>query len=179
VAYRYIRNAIQTEQFKPGERLREIDLAKLIGLSRTPIREALKLLAQDGYVELLPTRGYTVPKRSHDDIREFFELRAILEAGASRHAALRATDAEIAQMEKLCERYEREKNDEKWTQLGHEFHSLIIAAARNSRLATMLNSLNTQIVISRRSVARAADAARRAIDDDPDRLRRHHAVRLD
>lgn len=170
-AFSQLRDAIIGGELVPGEPLYEIHLASQLGMSRTPIREALKLLAQDGYVELLPSRGYTVPKRSQDDIREFFELRAILEAGASRHAALRATDAEIAQLEKLSDRYEREKNDEKWNQLGHEFHSLIIAAARNSRLATMLNSLNTQIVISRRSVARAADAGRRAAA-----IRDHRAI---
>lgn len=159
-AYTQLRDAIIDGKLLPGEALYEIHLATRLGMSRTPIREALKLLAQDGYVELLPSRGYTVPKRSHDDLREFFEMRAMLEAGASRYAALRATDAEIAQMERLSVRYEGEKNDEKWTQLGHDFHSLIIESARNSRLRNMLQLLNAQIVISRRTVARA-DAARR------------------
>ncbi|MEQ1518947.1 MAG: GntR family transcriptional regulator [Usitatibacteraceae bacterium] len=170
LAYAQLRDEIVDGKLLPGEPLYEIHLATRLGMSRTPIREALKLLAQDGYVELLPSRGYTVPKRSHDDLREFFELRAILEAGASRHAALRATDAEIAQLEKLCQRYETEKNDEKWTQLGHDFHSLIIEAARTSRLKNMLHSLNAQIVISRRTVARA-DAVRRATA-----IRDHRAI---
>ena len=170
LAYAQLRDEIVDGKLLPGEPLYEIHLATRLGMSRTPIREALKLLAPDGYVELLPSRGYTVPKRSHDELREFFELRAILESGASRHAALRATDAEIAQMEKLCQRYESEKNDEKWTQLGHDFHNLIIEAARNSRLKNMLHSLNAQIVISRRTVARA-DAVRRAAA-----IRDHRAI---
>ena len=170
-AYAQLRDAIIDGKLLPGEPLYEIHLATSLGMSRTPIREALKLLAQDGYVESLPSRGYTVPKRSHEDLREFFEMRAILEAGASRYAALRATDAEIAQMERLCVRYETEKNDEKWTQLGHDFHDLIIDSARNSRLRTILQLLNAQIVISRRTVARA-DAAHRkhAIRDHRDIL---------
>ena len=76
----------------------------------------------------------------------------------------------MAQLERLCAQYEREKNDAKWAQLGHDFHNLLIKAARNTRLETMLASLNAQIVISRRTVARADDVRRRAA------VRDHRAI---
>ena len=60
-------------------------------MSRNPIREAMKLLTRDGYLQPLPSRGYVVPRRSLDDLREFFELREVLEASATRYAAMRAT----------------------------------------------------------------------------------------
>jgi DNA-binding GntR family transcriptional regulator len=159
-AYTQLRDAVLDGELNPGEPLYEVHLADRLGMSRTPVREALQVLARDGYLEELPSRGYTVPRRSLDDLREFFELREVLESSAARYSALRATHAEVEELERICVRYEREKDDQKWAQMGHEFHSLIVQAARNTRLHTMLHSLNAQIVISRRTVARS-DAPRR------------------
>lgn len=169
-AYALLRDAVIDGSLRPGEPLYEVHVADSLGMSRTPVREALKVLTRDGYVEELPSRGYAVPRRSLDDIREFFELREVLESAATRYAALRATAAEMAQLERLCAQYEREKNDAKWAQLGHDFHNLLIKAARNTRLETMLASLNAQIVISRRTVASADDVRRRAA------VRDHRAI---
>lgn len=169
-AYSQLREEIVQGLLQEGEALYEIHLAERLGMSRTPIREAMKLLTRDGYLEELPSRGYAVPRRSLDDLREFFELREVLEASATRYAALRATAAEIAELERLCQRYEREKDDAKWVQLGHDFHSVLIKAANNSRLKTMLDSLNAQIVISRRTVAMADPVRRQAA------VRDHRAI---
>lgn len=138
-----------------GEAHYEIHIAERLGVSRTPVREAMKLLAREGYLEELPSRGYAVPRRSLDDLREFFELREVLEASATRYAALRATDAELDALGQLCDRYEQETDEAAWVEVGHEFHRQLISAARNTRLQAMLDSLNAQIVMSRRTVARA------------------------
>lgn len=169
-AYSQLREQIVGGMLQEGEALYEIHLAERLGMSRTPIREALKLLTRDGYLEELPSRGYAVPRRSLDDLREFFELREVLEASATRYAALRATAADIKELERLCERYEREKDDATWLQLGHDFHSVLIKAANNARLMTMLGSLNAQIVISRRTVAMADPVRRQAA------VRDHRAI---
>lgn len=169
-AYAQLRDLVIDGGLAPGQPLYEIHLAERLGMSRTPVREALKLLTREGYIDELPSRGYTVPARSLDDLREFFELREVLEASASRYAALRATPAEIARLERVCELYEREKNDARWTHIGHEFHQLIIKAARNRRLEATLDSLNAQIVISRRTVARADTVRRQAA------IRDHRAI---
>lgn len=159
-AYAALRDAVEAGDLSPGEPMYEVHLGERLGMSRTPVREALKLLARDGFLEPLPSRGYVVPRRSLDDIREFFEVREALEATASRYAALRATAGEILQLEKLCERYEREANWERWNRIGTDFHNGIIDAARNARLRGMLRSLNAQIVMSRRS-ATGGDPERR------------------
>ncbi|VWX61390.1 conserved hypothetical protein [Burkholderiales bacterium 8X] len=159
-AYEQLREEIVDGVLRPDEPLYEIHLAERLGMSRTPIREALKLLTREGYLEELPSRGYVVPRRSLDDLREFFELREVLEASATRYAAMRASAADLVELGRLCDRYEREKNDAKWVQIGHQFHNLLIKSARNARLMAMLDSLNAQIVISRRTVAQA-DVARR------------------
>ena len=169
-AYAQLRDAIVDGQLPPGEPLYEIHLADRLGMSRTPVREALKVLTRDGYLEELPSRGYGVPRRSLDDLREFFELREVLESSATRYAALRATPAEIARLGQLCERYESESDDVAWAQLGHDFHNVLIAAARNTRLERVLDSLNAQIVMSRRTFART-DAASRQIA-----IRDHRAI---
>ncbi len=165
-AYEALRTAIEQAELAPGDPLYEVHLAERLGMSRTPVREALKLLERDGFIEQLPSRGYAVPRRSLDDLREFFELRETLEATATRYAALRATPAEIEQIEKLCERYAREPNWEKWNLIGTEFHNVIISAARNARLRAILMSLNAQIVLSRRSATGGEPERRkRAIAD--------------
>lgn len=159
-AYDALRAAIERDELGSGEPLYEVHLAEQLGMSRTPVREALQLLAREGFLEQLPSRGFAVPRRSLDDLREFFELRETLEATATRYAARRATPEGIARMEALCERYAREQNWDKWNRIGTEFHNVIIEAARNARLATILGSLNAQILLSRRS-ATGGDPQRR------------------
>lgn len=159
-AYEALRHDVEAGDLASGEPLYEVHLAERLGMSRTPVREALKLLARDGFLEQLPSRGFAVPRHSLDDLREFFEVREALEATATRYAALRATTGELAQLDRLCERYARESNWEKWNRIGTEFHNIIIDAARNARLRGMLRSLNAQIVMSRRS-ATGGDPERR------------------
>lgn len=159
-AYQLLRQRILAGEVQPGEPLFEMHLAEQLGMSRTPVREALQSLARDGYLEELPGRGFAVPRRSLDDLRQFFELREVLEAAATRYAALRARPEEIAELEALCARYEGEADLDAWNQIGAKFHATIIEAARNARLATLLAGLHDQIDLSRRSVIYAGPAWR-------------------
>lgn len=159
-AYQLLRQSILAGQVKPGEPLFEVHLAEQFGMSRTPVRQALQSLARDGYLEELPGRGFAVPRRSLDDLRQFFELREVLEAAATRYAALRAREDEISELEALCARYEGETDLDAWNQIGARFHATIIEAARNARLAALLASLHDQIDLSRRSVIYAGPAWR-------------------
>lgn len=169
-AYQQMREEIVQGAVAPGQPLFEIHLADRLGMSRTPVREALKVLTRDGYLEELPGRGYAVPRRSLDDMREFFELREILESAATRYAALRALPEEIERLEQLCERYAHERDHDAWSRIGTEFHDLVVRAARNTRLAGMLEALNAHIVMSRRSVALADAEEREAAIDDHRRI---------
>ncbi len=159
-AYQLLRQRILAGEVQPAEPLFEIHLAEQLGMSRTPVREALQSLARDGYLEELPGRGFAVPRRSLDDLRQFFELREVLEAAATRFASLRARPEEITQLDALCARYEDEPDLEAWNQIGASFHATIIDAARNARLAALLATLHDQIDLSRRSVIYAGPSWR-------------------
>jgi DNA-binding GntR family transcriptional regulator len=169
-AYQQVRAAIIQGEFEPGAPLFEVHLASQLGMSRTPVREALKVLARDGFVEVVPTRGYVVPRRSIDDMRELFELRESLEGMAARFAAMRATDQDLKELERLCINYAREQDWAKWAQIGTSFHDLLLVAARNGRLTAMLDSLNGQIVHSRRTVLQGNAQRRDAA------IREHRAI---
>jgi DNA-binding GntR family transcriptional regulator len=169
-AYQRVRDALVSGQYEAGAPLFEVHLAAQLGMSRTPVREALKVLARDGFVEVLPHRGYAVPRHSLDDVRELFELRESLEGMAARYAAVRATDGELQDLRRLCEQYAKEREWSRWVQIGTNFHDLLLTAARNARLTAILDSLNGQIVQSRRTVlqdnAQRRDAA----------IREHRAI---
>jgi DNA-binding GntR family transcriptional regulator len=169
-AYQRMRAAILEGEYEPGAPLFEVHLASHMGMSRTPVREALKVLARDGLVEVVPSRGYIVPRRSMDDLRELFELRESLEGMAARYAAQRVIDAELRQLEALCDCYAQEEDWAQWAQVGTSFHTLVLGAARNTRLTSILDSLKGQIVHSRRSVLQA-DAQRRDAA-----IREHRAI---
>src|SRR5438093_10646173 len=89
VAFDAIRRAIVAGRLAPGERLREVALAKQLGISATPVREALARLQQEGLVQVEPRRGAVVPRLGTHDIMEVYELRELLEANAARRAAER------------------------------------------------------------------------------------------
>jgi len=169
-AVELLRNEVLDGRIPAHEALFEVHLAERLGMSRTPVREALKLLVQQGYLEELPSRGYSLPRRSLDDLREFFELREVLEAAATRYAALRATAAELQTLERLCKAYAAEGDLVRWNRLGGEFHDLIIAASHNRRLRSTLEALNAHIQLSRRPVVQATPQWRRTAIAD------HHAI---
>jgi DNA-binding GntR family transcriptional regulator len=169
-AYELLRNDVLDGRIQPGEALFEVHLAQRLGMSRTPVREALKLLAHQGYLDELPSRGYALPRRSLNDLREFFELREVLEAAATRYAALRATPQELQTLKRLCKAYEAETHLVRWNRLGGEFHDLIIAASHNRRLQSTLEALNAHIQLSRRPVVQTTPQWRSTSIAD------HHAI---
>lgn len=169
-AYDALRAALVSGDLKAGEALMENPLAERLGMSRTPVREALSLLARDGLVGVADRRGYFVPQRSMDDLRELFELREALEGMAARYAALRATDAEVERLHALCAEYECADSLESWTRLGTSFHAFISAACRNRRLAGAVEPLQAQIELTRHQVLRSAR------DRRGESIREHRAI---
>jgi DNA-binding GntR family transcriptional regulator len=150
-AYQHMRNEILAGELAPGAVLYENHLAEKLGMSRTPIREALQFLARDGIVEIVPSRGYLVPRMSLADLRELYELRESLEGLAARCATLHVSDSDIEELERLHEQYEHAQDREASIQLGAEFHNKILSLACNTRLATFLDSLKAQITMTRRA----------------------------
>ena len=143
-----LREAIRSGVLKPGERLMEIQLADELGVSRTPVREAMRKLELEGYVIMLPRRGTYVANISIRDINEVFEIRTTLDALASGLAAERITEEELEQLERLLvsigENIET-RNMKKVVEDDMEFHDILYKASRNQRLVGIISNLREQM----------------------------------
>ena len=134
--YERMRESIRTGRVRPGDRLQEIALAEALGVSRTPVREALALLARDGLAEM-QGRGFVVTGLSPQDIGHIFELRRLLEPPAVRDAATAATDAGVAALRDAVEqsRKAHEAGDiERFMLANAEFRAGWLAMVPNQRL---------------------------------------------
>jgi DNA-binding GntR family transcriptional regulator len=144
LAYQAVRESILSGSQPPGARLREEELADSIGVSRTPVREALRRLHAEGLVEILPNRGAVVVGWGADDLDEIFELRTLLEGYGARRAAGHTTAEQLAELRTLCDTMDLRMahlSDEAYseiTDLNLHFHRLVHAAASNRRLLPLL-----------------------------------------
>lgn len=146
-AYRHIRSIIIRGEFTSGEILLESRLAEQIGVSRTPVREALSRLANEGLVVLGRYRRAKVASFSMADVAEVFRLRGRLEGHAARRACLRITAADILRLEVIEDELEAafaelgwHKHLPRFDELNNEFHAIIARAANSPRLEKILAS---------------------------------------
>lgn len=147
VVYDAIREAIVKNQFRPGERLMETELADEMAVSRTPVREAVRRLESEGYVEMIPRKGTYVSALSIQDVNDVFEIRAALEALAAYNAAIRATDEDIRDMKHSMEAEASlwESSDlVKTIEVDLLFHSQLYRSSKNKRIETLVNDLREQ-----------------------------------
>ena len=139
-----IREAIIDGRLAPGQRLKEEELARELGISRTPIREALLLLQAEGLVDAAPNRGATVRAHSDRDLDDLYQLRALLEGYGARRAALRVTDDALAELRASCTRFEELDATGDLRDLVREnlfFHSTILELAGSARLDSMVRKV--------------------------------------
>lgn len=139
-----IREAIVDGRLHPGERLKEEQLARELGISRTPVREALVMLQGEGLVDALPNRGSTVRTYSLRDLEEMYELRELLEGHAARRAAERVTQAQLQTLRASCARFSKLVTGTDVRALVAEnsvFHQTILTAAGSDRLESMLREV--------------------------------------
>ena len=143
-----LREAIISGVLRPGERLMEIQLAEELGVSRTPVREAIRKLELEGFVIMIPRRGTYVADLSIKDINEVFEVRSALDSLANGLAAERITEEELEQMERLLVQISAcvdNGNMEKIVELDGQFHDILYRASRNDRLVGIINNLREQL----------------------------------
>jgi len=148
VVFETLREAIINGTLRPGERLMEVQLAEDMGVSRTPVREAIRKLELEGFVIMVPRKGAYVAGISTKDIADVFEVRAALESLAAGLAAERITEEELKELNKFLMQVtvNAEIGDlEKVVQSDTEFHDLIYRASRNNRLVQIINKLREQI----------------------------------
>ncbi len=147
VVYETLREAIRNGALSPGERLMEIQLAEELGVSRTPVREAIRKLELERFVVMLPRRGTYVANLSLKDINEVFEIRAALDGLAAGLAAERITEEELEQMERLLVEIAdciEQHNNQKIVEADEAFHDILYRASRNERLVGIICNLREQ-----------------------------------
>jgi DNA-binding GntR family transcriptional regulator len=144
VATELIRQAILDGRLAPGQRLKEEELARELGISRTPVREALLVLQAEGLVEAAPNRGAAVRVHTAEDLDDLYQLRALLEGYAARRAAVRMGEETVAALWASCERFEAVALEGEVRELVQEnlfFHGAILDAAGSARLARMVRKV--------------------------------------
>lgn len=147
VVYEHLKNAIISGELSEGERLMEIQIAEAIGVSRTPVRDAMKKLEQEGFIEVVPRKGAYVKYLSQKDILEVLEIRRVLEGFSAERAAVSVTDNDIKKMSSFLEDFDALlESDEKQllAKLDEEFHGIIYRSIDNSQLKALIQSLHEQ-----------------------------------
>ena len=149
-AYEEIREALCQGRFSPGDILSESQLAAQLGMSRTPVREALRALASEDWLEIRNGIGAYVQPLSAKDIEDLYEVRCLLEVQAARTAVSRVTDQEIDSLEGRfrallaeCEEGGRPPDAGRFSALDWEFHELIVERCQNHYIKTLMANNNS------------------------------------
>lgn len=143
-AYRHLKHQILTGELAPGQEVNEISLSEESKFGRTPVREALRRLVHDGYMEVRPRRGYRVSTVTVDTVRELFEMRALLEPAAVELAIERATDDELAGLHELAHtrhEFDDRAGYEKFLSDNRDLHVRLAELGGNARLAKALRQV--------------------------------------
>ena len=149
VVFNTLRQAILRGEFKPGERLMEIQLANKLGVSRTPIREAIRKLELEGLVIMIPRKGAEVADITEKSLRDVLEVRKALEELAVQLACEKITQEELEELEKAGENFKKVlKKSKDITEVAEadvRFHDVIYMATDNQKLILLLNNLREQM----------------------------------
>ena len=176
VVFNTLRQAILRGELQPRERLMEIQLAQRLGVSRTPVREAIRKLELEGLVLMIPRRGAEVAEITRQDLEDVLEVRAALEELAVKDACEHITDEQLQELKKAANEFKRSLEGTDLVACAEadiHFHEIIYAATNNKRLVQMLNNLREQMYRYRmenlkdkrtyRTLVEEHDAIRRAL----------------
>ena len=148
VVFNTLRKAILTGELKPGERLMEIHLANRLGVSRTPIREAIRKLELEGLVIMIPRRGAEVAQITEKSLKDVLEVRRAFDALCVELACDRISPEEERQLGKACDEFARATETKDATVIAKAdvaFHDIIVQATGNQRLVQLINNLSEQM----------------------------------
>lgn len=147
VVFNTLRQAILTGELKPGERLMEIHLANKLGVSRTPIREAIRKLELEGLVTMIPRRGAEVAQITGKSLQDVLEVRRSLDALCAELACERISEEELEALEMACKTFEEATHTGEVRAIAAAdvaLHDIIIRATDNKRLVQLVNNLAEQ-----------------------------------
>ncbi|MGA2763353.1 MAG: GntR family transcriptional regulator [Spirochaetia bacterium] len=151
--YVTLREMILNMELPPGTRLKDVELATRLGVSNTPLREAIRWLAADSLVETIPRRGTFVKTLTPDDVGNLYEIREALEVLAVRKAAEKASPEMLSRIANAADRHLEAVESghmQEYVILDRQFHMLIAEGAKNEVLQSMLNIISDRIHIMRR-----------------------------
>lgn len=147
LAYEYLRKAIINKKLYPNTKIVEMELAGQLGVSRTPVRAALKQLAYEGLIDMIPNKGAFVSSPSLDEVVEVFEAKKIVETQAAALASQRITPWEIELLEKCMEAEaltHKERDLLAFNKVNYEFHTIVGQASGNRYLEKYVSELTTK-----------------------------------
>jgi len=145
--YRILKTEIVKRNLKPGTKLLEVKIAKQMGVSRTPVREAIRELVAEGFVKMIPNQGVIVSIASIEDTQEVLQIRSVLEGLAARLATKVISGEEIKELEQYIEQMEYYANKDNalaFSKMDVEFHELILNICGNNRLIQIRKNLSDQ-----------------------------------
>lgn len=148
VVFNTLRQAILTGDLKPGERLMELHLADRLGVSRTPIREAIHKLELEGLVTIIPRRGAEVSQITEKSMNDVLEVRRSLDALCAELACDRISEEGLAALKEACDHFElsiRTRDVKQIAQADVALHDIIVRATGNQRLIQLINQLSEQM----------------------------------
>ena len=169
-----LKQAIIRGNMSPGEWLIESHIADTLGISRTPVREAIHKLEREGLIERQPRGGFTVLGLNRDDIEETFGIRSVLEGYAAKLAAIKHKHKELKPLEAKIDEFEKCLEKKQFTQLTRintEFHDLLYALSKSPKLIHIINGLTDQIFRFRQIILKETKMARVSNEDHKQMLK--------
>jgi DNA-binding GntR family transcriptional regulator len=164
LAYVRIRSMVIEGEIPPGARLGQVELAEQLGISRTPVREALRRLTGEGLAEFVPNRGFRAASPSIDDVLRRLEVRALVEPGIARLAAARRSHGDLVRLQETTEREESANTRVAAHDASRDFHLVLAGATGNPELVSVLASMWIVEIGRRLLAARATSAEWRQAD---------------
>ncbi|MFW2589478.1 GntR family transcriptional regulator [Sagittula sp. SSi028] len=164
-AYARLLTELREGRLNPGDRLRETELAERLGMSRTPVREAIRQLEGDGIVTHVPRQGASIRTLDYAEVMELYEMRAVLEGTAARLAARAASDIEIEELFEMNRQMAALGNDPEAFILNRQFHAALLDAAKNRFLTRSIQTLQKALMILGPTTLTDSDRGRQAVEE--------------
>ena len=168
VVFNTLRQAILTGELKPGERLMEIHLANKLGVSRTPIREAIRKLELEGLVNIIPNKGAYVTGISDKDVHDIYMIRSMLEGLCVRWATEHITQEQLEELDEiiLLSEYHMDKgHSDQLTELDGRFHQILYEASQSRILDHVLSDFHKYVQLTRRTSVKTEERAIKSIGE--------------
>jgi len=166
--FAYLKKSIIDQTIEPGARLVESKMADMLGISRTPLREALHKLEREDWIEKNPSGGFQVVCLTKDEIEQTFGIRSVLEAYAARLAAENHTGSDLIPLEKKMMEFKiclEEKDSDKLQKINTQFHDLLYSLSQSPKLIKMINQLRAQISRFRQIILKQEEYAYESNED--------------